>query len=112
MFLRYYLELALPFEEVQRSLLRSPQDWVPGLAEDAQERSELLLVEVGFGHPGRRVGRRVQIELGRPFFLASKTVLPLTWQARGAEPLFPSLEADVEVAPLSRNRTQLSVGAR
>jgi hypothetical protein len=112
MFVRYYLELPMPFEEVQETLLNRPQDWVPGLAEDAQERSERLLVEVGFGPSGRRVGKRVEIELGRPFFLASKTILPLSWHATGAEPLFPSLEADLEVAPLSRNRTHLSVSAR
>jgi hypothetical protein len=112
MFVRYYLELALPFEKVQEALLCSPQDWIPGLANDAQERSERLLVEVGFGPPGRRVGKRVEIELGRPFFLASKTSLPLTWHATGAEPLFPSLEADLEVAPLSQDRTQLSMSAR
>jgi len=112
MFVRYYLELPLPLEEVKETLLQSPQDWVPGLAEDAEARSELLLIDVGFGPSGRRVGKRVQIEVGRPFFLASKTILPLMWRATGAEALFPSLEADLEVASLSRNRTQLSISAR
>jgi hypothetical protein len=112
MFARYYLELPLPFEEVQETLLNRPQDWVPGLAEGAEERSDRLLAEVGFGSPGRRVGKRVEIELGRPFLVASKTILPLTWRATGSEALFPSLEADLEVAQLSRNRTQLSVSAR
>jgi hypothetical protein len=112
MFARYYLELPLPFEEVQETLLNRPQDWVPGLAEGAEERSDRLLAEVGFGSPGRRVGKRVAIELSRPFFLASKTILPITWHATGPESLFPSLEADLEVAQLSQNRTQLSVSAR
>jgi hypothetical protein len=112
MFVRYYLELALPFEEVERTLLRSPQDWVPGLAQDAQAKGQLLLAEVGFGPPGRRVEKRVQIELGSPFRLASKTVLPMTWQATGPESLFPSLEADLEVAALSRDRTQVAISAR
>lgn len=112
MFVRYYLELSLPFEEVEEALLNRPQDWVPGLAEDAEERGNRLLVEVGFGPPRRRIGKRVEIELGRPFLLASKTILPLTWHATGSEALFPSLEADLEVAQLSQNRTQLSVSAR
>jgi hypothetical protein len=112
MFLRYYIELPLPFARVEETFLHSPEDWVPGLAEDAEARGEILLGEVGFGQPGRRVEKRVQIELGRSFRLASKTVMPMTWHATGAEPLFPSLEADVEMAALGANRTQLSISAR
>jgi hypothetical protein len=111
MFARYYLELPLPFEEVREALLTRPQDWVPRVVEDAEERGRLLL-DVGFESRGRRVGKRVEIELGRPFLLASKTILPLTWHATGPEALFPSLEADLEVAQLSERRTQLSVSAR
>jgi hypothetical protein len=112
MFVRYYLELSLPFAEVEEALLHSPGDWVPGLAQDAGARGELLLGEVGFGPPRRRVEKRVQITLGSPFRLASKTVLPMTWHATGVETLFPSLEADLEVAALGASRTQLSVSAR
>jgi hypothetical protein len=54
----------------------------------------------------------VIIKLGTPFRIASKTILPMSWQATGAEKLFPSLEADVEVAALGASRTQLSVSAR
>jgi uncharacterized membrane protein len=36
----------------------------------------------------------------------------MSWRATGPGALFPSLEADLEVAPLSRNRTQLSISAR
>lgn len=112
MFARYYLELPLPFEEVEEAILRSPQDWIPRLAGDAETRGELLLAQVGFGPPGQRLEKQVQIELGKPFWLASKTVLPMVWRATSAESLFPSLEADLEVAALGGNRTQLSVNAR
>src|SRR5439155_25616418 len=71
-----------------------------------------LLAEVGFGPPGRRLQKRVHIQLGRPFRLASKGVLPMAWRATGAHAIFPSLEADIEVAPIGQNRTQLSVSAR
>jgi hypothetical protein len=36
----------------------------------------------------------------------------MTWHATGVETLFPSLEADLEVAALGASRTQLSVSAR
>jgi hypothetical protein len=54
----------------------------------------------------------VHIELGKPFRLASKTILPMSWRATLAEGLFPSLEADMEVAQMGSNRTQLSISAR
>ena len=112
MFVRYYLELALPFGDVEGRLLRAPEEWIPGIAEDAEARGEELLAEVGFGPPGRRLEKQVRIEVGTPFRLASKTALPMTWRATGAGALFPSLEADLEAAPLGANRTQLSISAR
>ncbi len=112
MFVRYYVELPLPFEEVEEAILRWPPDWIPGLAQEAEARGELLLAEVGFGSPGHRLEKRVHIELGKPFRLVSKTVRPMEWRATGAESLFPSLEADLEVAALGGIRTQLSLNAR
>ena len=112
MFVRYYLEIPMPFDEVEQTLLNAPEDWVPGLAEDAEARGALLLADVGFWPSGHRLGKRVHIELGKPFRLASKTILPMSWRATLAEGLFPSLEADMEVAQMGSNRTQLSISAR
>jgi hypothetical protein len=112
MFVRYYLEVPLPFDEAEATLLNAPQTWVSGLAQDAEERGGALLAEVGFGPPGRRVQKRIQVKLGAPFRLASKTILPMAWHATGADSLFPSLEADLEVAALSVGRTQLAISAR
>jgi len=112
MFMRYYLELARPFEEVEAALLISPEDWVPGLASDAEARGERLLTEVGVGPEGHRLEKQVQIELGQSFRIASKTILPMTWKAAPGEGLFPSLDADLEVARLGGNRTQFSISAR
>ncbi len=112
MFIRYFLDLPLPFEDVEARLLAAPEVWVPGLARDAEDGGEHLLAEVGFPVDDRRVGKTVQIELGTPFRIPSKTILPLMWTATGPERLFPSLDADLEIAPLGRNRTQLSISAR
>jgi hypothetical protein len=112
MFARYFLELDLPFDEVERALLRSPKDWVPGVAADAEARGELLLAEVGFGRSAFRLGKRVEIVLGDPMRFPSKTILPMSWRPEGGQPLFPSLDADIEVAALGPTRAQLSVSAR
>jgi hypothetical protein len=71
------------------------------------------LAEVGFSFDdGHRVDKRVEIELGPPFHFPAKTTLPLTWTATGTERLFPSLDADMEIASLGPNRTQLAISAR
>ena len=112
MFIRYLLDLPLPFEDADARLHTAPEFWVPGLARDAEGGGAHLLAEVGFPVDDHRVGKEVQIELGTPFRIPSRTILPLTWTATGPEKLFPSLDADLEIAPLGRNRTQLSISAR
>jgi len=113
MFIRYYLDLALPFADVDRALLTEPEAWVPGLARDAEHQGENLLAEVGFAvDADRRVDKKVEIAFGAPYRIKGKSALPMQWKATGAESLFPSLDADLEVAALGANRTQLSMSAR
>ncbi|HYV02527.1 MAG TPA: hypothetical protein VEM93_09395, partial [Actinomycetota bacterium] len=112
MFVRYYVDVPLPFEQVERALLDDPERWVPGIAEGAQARAETLMAEVGFGPNGRRVGKKVIIDFGQTMRFPSRTIVPLSWRASGPEGLFPVLDADLEVAALGPNRTQLSMNAR
>ncbi|HKZ75116.1 MAG TPA: hypothetical protein VJ259_00480 [Actinomycetota bacterium] len=113
MFIRYYLDLAVPFEDVERALLDAPATWVPGMALDAEAGGQRLLAEVGFDvDASRRVDREVEIQIGEPYVIPSKTMLPIAWRATAAERIFPQLEADIEIAALGASRTQLSISAR
>lgn len=113
MFIRYYLDIPIPFEEVEAALLAQPEAWVPGLARDAEDRGERLLTEVGFAlDQEHRLDKRVEIEFAGPYRIPSKTLLPMTWKPAGAGQLFPALDADLEVASLGPSRTQLSISAR
>jgi hypothetical protein len=113
MFIRYFLDLPLPYEDVEAKLLAAPEAWVPGVAREAEDRGEELLSEVGFSFDDdRRLSKEVQIELGPPYRMPGKTLLPLKWAATGPERLFPSLDADLEIAALGASRTQLSISAR
>ena len=111
MFARYFVELPTSPEEVQRALSRDPRLWLPGLAEQAHHRGDVLLAEVGFGE-AVRIKRTVAVELGRSVRTGSKFVFPLRWAASGGANLFPSLDADLEVAPIRPGRTQLAMSAR
>jgi hypothetical protein len=112
MFARYFVELPISAEDVERALSRDPAVWLPGLAEHAHHRGDLLLAEVGFGE-AVRIKRTVVVELGHAVRSGSKTVFPLRWAASGpGGGLFPSLDADLEVAALRPRRTQLAMSAR
>lgn len=111
MFARYFVELPISAEDVERALSHDPRAWLPGLAEGAHHRGDQLLAEVGFGE-AIRIKRTVAVELGQPVRSGSKTVLPLRWAASGPGGLFPSLDADLEVASLRPGRTQLAMSAR
>lgn len=111
MFARYYVELPLRPEVVERNLTRSSQTWLPGLATMAIHRGDALLAEVGFGEQVR-VARRVAVEIGPPAHLGATVVIPLVWTPVHTAGLLPSLEADLEIAPLGAERTQLAISAR
>lgn len=112
MFLRYYVDLEVPFGDAEASLLTGPDAWVPGLLLDAEDQGHALLAEVGFAVDRKRIDREVEITLGAPYRSGSMTRVPVTWRATERERLFPQLEADIEVAALGPSRTQLSIDAR
>ncbi|MBI3647568.1 MAG: hypothetical protein HY240_02240, partial [Actinobacteria bacterium] len=97
MLVRYYNEVALAASDVESALLDDPGSWLPRLAVRTEDHARSRLVEVGFGADRYRIEKLVEIELGEPVQLGSKTVLPIRWHATGASGLFPALEADLEV---------------
>jgi hypothetical protein len=111
MFARYFVELPMPADDVERALSRDPREWLPGLAEQANFRGDRLLAEVGFGE-AIRLRRNVMVDIGSPIHASSKTFFPLRWTASGHAGLFPALDADIEVAPLGTDRAQLAISAR
>jgi hypothetical protein len=112
MFVRYFVEVPLAADQVERALRRSPPGWLSALAGAAQQRGDELLGEVGVGPLGPRLGRRVAIRLGEPVRFPSMTSLPLTWEPVGLEGLLPRLEGDLELGSLGDDRTQLAISAR
>jgi hypothetical protein len=110
MFLRYYVELDLPAEQVQSALLDKPATWLPALADGAAERAEPLLAEVGVGPSSLRIARRVTVRLGQPVQFPSKLSLPMTWDPGGR--LLPRLDGELELGTLGKDRTQLAISGR
>jgi hypothetical protein len=111
MFARYFVELPIPADDVERALSRDPREWLPGLAEQANFKGDRLLAEVGFGE-AIHLRRKVIVEIGKPIHASSKSFFALRWTASGYAGLFPALDADIEVASLGSDRAQLAISAR
>jgi hypothetical protein len=112
MFVRYYVEVPLPAAQVEPALLASPAEWLSSMAGAAQEHGDGLLTAVGVGPLGPHLSRRVTLKLGEPVRFPLVTLVPLTWEPVGLENLLPRLDADIEVGPLGKDRTQLAISAR
>ena len=110
-FARYFVEIPLARARVEAALSEDPPRWLPGLANDANRRGDRLLAEVGFGET-IRIEREVRVEIGPPHRSPSTTVFRLSWEAADRPGLFPSLDAELEVAPLGASVTQLAINAR
>lgn len=112
MFIRYFVDIPRPKAEVEAELLGAPSSWSAGPARDAEASGRRLLTDVGFGPPGARIDKQVELEFGEPIHAPAKTVLPMAWRPAGLEALFPRLDADIELGELGPERTQLSISAR
>jgi hypothetical protein len=111
MFARYYVELPIPPERIEEALLQEPSAWMTHLAEHANRRGDALLAEVGFGDD-IRIARTVAVEFGHNIRAGNRFIQPFRWSASGPAGLFPALDADLEVAPLGTESTQLAISAR
>ena len=112
MFIRYFVEIDRPFDEVEATLLADPARWIPGLASKAGALTDALLAEVGFGTQRTRVEKKVFLEVHEPIAFPSRLLLPIRWRPSSAQGFFPELNADLEIAPIGPRRTHFSISAR
>jgi hypothetical protein len=110
-FLRSYVVVARPFEEVGAQMAKGARNWLPDMANDANGGGEKLLSELGFDLGKRRVGRRINVEIGAPRASAGIIFMPIRWRASTEAGFFPTLVGELEVAAIGNARTQLGLSA-
>jgi hypothetical protein len=64
-FIRYFVNLPVPFKDAEARILAAPEVWAPGVARDAEDGGEHLLAEVGF-LDDHRVGKESPDRAGNP----------------------------------------------
>lgn len=106
MFVYYFVQLTRSREEVDRALLDG-LDGLAALADVAYRRGEELRARIGLGRGP--LAKEVRLDVRNPRRTEAETTVPMTWEATGPSGLFPSMEADLVVAGLGPDLTQLAL---
>jgi len=64
---------------------------------------------VGLHIAGISVRKRVELELGEPIKTTTWTEIPLSWKATFPRKLFPMMTGKIELAPVDKSLTRLTV---
>ena len=110
-FLRSYVDVARPIEEVEVEMAAGVENWLPDMARGANGAGEKLLSELGFNLGKRRIGRQITVEIGAPKATGGLMFLPIRWRSATEAGLFPTLDGVLEVAALGAARTLLGLSA-
>ena len=111
MFLRSYVIVARPAQEVETAMAGGAKNWFPDIATEANGNGQKLLAELGFDVGKRRIRRRINVEIGASKVASGLTYMPIRWRAASEAGIFPTLDGELEVAALGLGRTQLALSA-
>ena len=109
MLLHDYVFVSMPAESVCARIRADHGAWLSGLAAGAADEGETLRVRVGPIGALPMLSKTVTLHADQPIERGELTVIPLTWRATGTQGVFPVLNADLEVAPISPEVTQLTL---
>lgn len=102
-----FIHIPLPVAQVRDRLLRGvPNIWQEAAAA-AYDEGEDLLSRVGPFGPVPGLSKAVSVQVSNARIRGEGVVVQLRWSASGPTELFPVMEADLEIAPLGANQSQL-----
>jgi hypothetical protein len=95
MHVQHSIHIRKPIDQVSSALLDSPSTWFPK--------------SVGVHVAGIPVRKRVKVEFGEPVKTSTWAVIPISWKPTFAQKLLPEMNGKVDVAPVSKDETRLTV---
>src|SRR5438132_11125833 len=107
-----FLYVPLAADRVRDQILSGRGEWLSPLAVAAAREGEALRLRVGPALTLPLLSKTVTVETGDPLVRGDVAVVPIIWRAIGAPGLFPVLAADLEVARLDPQLTQLTLRGR
>lgn len=109
MLLHDFAYVPVPADRVRARILANHGAWLSPLASAAADEGEALRLRVGPVEALPMLSATVTVHVGEPIIRGEVTFVPLTWHATNARNLFPVLSADLEVAALDQDLTQLTL---
>jgi hypothetical protein len=112
MLIQDFVQVKAPYATVRDRLLDPHRRWLADDATAAYAEGERLFMSVSTSDGELTVRKRVQIDLGAASSRGEGVVIPLSWWATGAERLFPTLDADLEIMPMGPDQAMLTLMGR
>jgi hypothetical protein len=112
MLIQDFVQVNAPYSTVRDRLLEPTTRWLTDGATDAYAEGERLFLTISATGGAVTVGKRVQVELGTAYARGEGSVVPVSWWATGAERLFPTLDADLELMPMGPDQVMLTLMGR
>jgi hypothetical protein len=107
-FVYYFVHVNRPFDEVEPALV-SQLNNLASLADAAYREGEDLRDKIGLSRDRGVVARTIQLVAGLPLRGDQQTTIPLAWEATGTPGLFPKLDADLIVATVGPDLSQIAM---
>jgi len=107
-----FVQVARPYGEIVAAILANPKALFGPSADAAYREGERLSMRLTPlpAHPS--LGKRIEVDVGSAYRRSDRLVLPINWWATGATVLFPRLDADLEIAPMGDDATQITLMGR
>jgi len=102
MFTKHSVHIEQPVVACTEALLGGPPKWFLDLGGKKTSK-------VGLHIAGIPVRKRVELELGEPVRTDTWTVIPISWKATFPQKLFPMMTGRIELAPVDKDVTRLTV---
>jgi hypothetical protein len=112
MLIQDFVQVKAPYAAVRDRLLEPASGWLTDGATDAYADGERMFLTVTATGGEVKVGKRVQVELGEAYARGEGSVVRLSWWATGAQRLFPTLDADLELMPMGPDQVMLTLMGR
>lgn len=108
MFVYYFVHVKRPFADVEPALV-SQLNLFGSFADAAYREGEDLRDKVGVRSDRPVMAKTVHLLAGTPLRGNQQTTVPFAWEATGTPGLFPKLDADLIVAAVGPELSQIAV---
>lgn len=112
MLIRDFVQVDKPYRLVTALLESDAAVLLHESASGAYREGEEMSIRVGPSGRHPHLGKRVLLDVGKPYEKKDSLVIPICWWATKAPWLFPCLDGDLVIAPVGEDHTQITLMAR